>query len=147
MGDRAMHHLLRIAHAIEENMDGTSGAIYGLFFNGLALHLRDNNSEEIMAPSDWSIAAAGALKSLQAVTPARSGDRTLMDALEPFVEALSGGLEGAVEACRQGMMRTKGMKPAFGRAVYVNEVGWEQVPDPGAVGILALAEGLLAGLT
>ncbi|RAH77196.1 Dak1-domain-containing protein [Aspergillus japonicus CBS 114.51] len=145
----AFQWLLRIAHAVEESMDGTSGAIYGLFFDGLASSVRAMQGTETMTVEQWTTAAQDALKAVQRVTPARSGDRTLMDALEPFVEALSagsGGLEAAVKAAVRGAEKTKGMRPAFGRAVYVNEVGWEVVPDPGAMGVVALVQGLAKGV-
>ncbi|ETS83941.1 hypothetical protein PFICI_05817 [Pestalotiopsis fici W106-1] len=146
-GETALTHILRIARAVEENMDGTSGAIYGLFVNGLAASIRTMESEKRMGHEQWVRAAHGALFAVQKVTPARSGDRTLMDALEPFIAALTkNGVDAALQAAAQGAESTKGMRPAFGRAVYVNEEGWDQVPDPGAVGIVALVEGLLKNL-
>ncbi|KAM5346820.1 hypothetical protein ACJ41O_009825 [Fusarium nematophilum] len=143
---RVLDHLLRVAHAVEENMDGTSGAIYGLFFNGLASKVRDLDPDTAMGLDEWALVAEEALRSVQRVTPARSGDRTMMDALEPFVGSLRDGIDKAVDAARRGAEGTKGLKPAFGRAVYVNEEGWEQVPDPGAISVVALVEGLAKGL-
>lgn len=80
-------------------------------------------------------------------TPARPGDRTLIDALLPFLETLKetqGDLHAAVEAARKGAENTRGMKASLGRTVYVGDVG--DVPDPGAVGVLRLVEGLGEGL-
>lgn len=144
--DRLLRYILRISHSIEDNMDGTSGAIYGLFFDGLASSIRKMTGHS-MGIEEWATAAREALQTVQRVTPARSGDRTLMDALEPFVGSLSNGsLEVALRSATEGAERTKGMRAAFGRTVYVNEEGWEQVPDPGAFGVVALVGGLVGRL-
>ncbi|KAL2670437.1 hypothetical protein Neosp_014225 [[Neocosmospora] mangrovei] len=142
ISDGAFDNLVRIAHAVEEGMDGTSGAIYGLFFNGFAAKLRDSDVGGTISHSEWLAAATAGLEAVQEVTPARAGDRTLMDALEPFIHGLKDGISNAVREAQNGAEKTKGMKPAFGRAVYVNEDGWDQVPDPGAMGVVAIVEGL-----
>ena len=135
----AVLSILHLASVIEDNMDGTSGAIYSIFFASLASALRSAPAGELSAES-WTKVAVDALKQLQSATPARKGDRTLMDALEPFVEALQGGkgVKEAVEEARKGKETTKGMKAAFGRAVYVEESAWKEVPDPGAEGVVAI---------
>jgi dihydroxyacetone kinase len=82
-----------------------------------------------------------ALVSLRRYTPAQPGDRTLVDALQPFIIALAEdkGLVAAAKAAREGADSTKGMRPRLGRSVYVNEIG--DTLDPGAVGIAVLVEG------
>lgn len=137
--------LLGISNVIEESMDGTSGALYSIFFNALASALRSNPSTSQLGTSEWSAVTSSALAKLQAATPARQGDRTLMDALEPFVNSFAkgDGAEAAFEQAKKGVEATKGMQAAFGRAVYVEESAWSQVPDPGAEGILCILEGLV----
>ena len=129
-------------------MDGTSGAIFGIFFNSLAAAVRAlPGVVEIMDKEAWASVASSALGSLKNATAARVGDRTLMDALEPFIMTLQKeSFENAVVAARKGMEATQGMTPAFGRAVYVSEEMCGKVPDPGAVGIVAIVEGLKAGV-
>ena len=73
---------------------------------------------------------------------ARTGDKTILDALYPYVETLrscyedtrdlSEALEKAAEAARQGMERTKGMIARTGRASWLNTRNMEY-PDAGAV--------------
>ncbi|RXG41322.1 hypothetical protein VDGE_09648 [Verticillium dahliae] len=135
--------MMSIAHAIEESMDGTSGALYELFFTAFAAALQ-NSSGETVSTEIWSQAAGSALERLQAMTPARVGDRTVMDALIPFIDTLQkeGDLAKAVEAARKGRDSTKGMEASLGRAVYVAGENWAKVPDPGAEGIVAIAEGI-----
>jgi triose/dihydroxyacetone kinase / FAD-AMP lyase (cyclizing) len=136
--------VLRIANVVEENMDGTSGAIFSIFLAALASALKSMPSTmQKLDTQTWGIAAKAALSQLQLATPARQGDRTLMDALEPFIESIASGetVDVAVSKAKAGVEATKGMNAAFGRAVYVEQSAWSVVPDPGAVGILSLIEG------
>ncbi|KAI1655686.1 dihydroxyacetone kinase [Daldinia decipiens] len=135
--------LAHIVTVVENAMDGTSGALFAIFLNALVHSLRT------FAPGDASPEVwAGALKqscdALSRYTPARPGDRTLIDALYPFVEVLgkTGDLKKAAEASRKAAEETKGMKPSLGRAVYVGGSGFEQVPDPGAWGLASFFLGL-----
>lgn len=137
----AAQTIAKVADLVEENMDGTSGALYSIFLNALAKALRDSGAG--YATFDiWAKAANQAMTGLGTYTPARPGDRTLVDALEPFVSGLmfTKDLTAAAKAARDGAEKTKGMKASLGRTVYVNEIG--NVPDPGAVGIAVLAEGM-----
>ncbi|KAK9312415.1 Dak1 domain-containing protein [Lipomyces starkeyi] len=137
--------LFKLAQTVENNMDGTSGAIFSIFLH--ALTTAASTSETVLDENGWGLAAAEALKKLYAATPARPGDRTLIDALAPFVGTLAagGGIENAALAGRQGAEGTKGMNASLGRAVYVDAKGYDRVPDPGAVGVAELIAGL-AGL-
>ena len=85
---------------------------------------------------------ADALDGLRRYTPARAGDRTLMDALEPFLAELQRRKDvvSAARCAREGAESTRGMLPRLGRTVYIEQVG--DIPDPGAVGIAELVEGL-----
>ncbi|PYH76298.1 dihydroxyacetone kinase [Aspergillus uvarum CBS 121591] len=122
-----------IAKVVENNMDGTSGALYAIFLNAVGASLRNCG------------ACVAGLDALQRATPARVGDRTLMDALEPFIRALQAGesTDAALIAAQSGRDRTQGMRASLGRAVYVHEQGWREVPDPGAAGLVVLLKGLL----
>ncbi|KAJ9668650.1 hypothetical protein H2201_001292 [Coniosporium apollinis] len=143
--------LLHIASIIEETMDGTSGAITAIYVNSLAAPLRSISVSSTPPPLDtrvWSSAATAALKTLQSVTPARPGDRTLMDALTPFVETLARtpNVRDAAAAARLGADRTMGMQAKLGRSVYVEASAYDRVPDPGAIGLAELFEGLAEAL-
>ena len=139
----ALRTVVNLAEVIENNMDGTSGAIYGIFFAALASAVR-TVSPGTLGTGSWVQVASTALAKLQEATPARQGDRTMMDALEPFVKSLAAGstLKDAVSAARVGVEATKGMKASLGRAVYVEQEAWNKVPDPGAEGVLCILEGL-----
>lgn len=137
--------VMQIAQALEASMDGTSGALYEMFVTALAAELL-TMSEETASLAVWAKAAGVALARLQAMTPARIGDRTIMDALIPYVQALSkGSVQQAVKAAKEGCESTRGMEASLGRAVYVSDENWGKVPDPGAEGIVAIVEGLAEG--
>lgn len=110
--------------------------VFALFFTALSTALQS---------SIWQESCLAALNELRKYTPARPGDRTLVDALEPFCEAASKGepFSRAVKLARQGAERTKGMPPKLGRAVYLGMQSYN-VPDPGAWGICAILDGILS---
>lgn len=87
------------------------------------------------------------LKSLTKYTPAQPGDRTLVDALYPFVQVLgeTGSLGKAAQASGKGTESTKGMKASLGRTVYIGGEGFRSVPDPGAFGLSEFFMGLSGG--
>jgi len=133
-------------------MDGTSGALYAIFLNSLLHSLRQQVSsteqKQIeMTPKIWSDALQMSIKSLTKYTPAQPGDRTLVDALYPFVQVLAktGSLSMAAEASRKGSESTKGMKASLGRTVYIGGEGFMSVPDPGAYGLSEFFTGLGGG--
>ncbi|KAJ5279246.1 hypothetical protein N7478_004618 [Penicillium angulare] len=101
--------------------------------------------EHIVERAEWIEASVNALNAVRQATPARVGDRTMMDALEPFISSLQNGrsVALAIDAARKGRVNTKGMSASLGRAVYVPEAEWFKVPDPGAMGLVCLLEGLL----
>lgn len=139
-----------IIQVVEVSMDGTSGALYAIFLNALAHGLRQN-SPSSSTPVDaqvWAKALDSSLQALGKYTPAKPGDRTLMDALYPFVETLSKtqSIEQAATAAQKGAQGTKGMKASLGRTVYVGGEGFQEVPDPGAYGLAELLLGFSDGL-
>jgi len=84
-------------------MGGTSGALYSIYLSALAQGVAQTKEPRVTL-SVMSNAAEFALTSLGKYTPARVGDRTLVDALDPFVMELSESkdLWKAVEAAREG---------------------------------------------
>ncbi|KAJ5339604.1 Dihydroxyacetone kinase [Penicillium brevicompactum] len=140
--------LARIVTVVENVMDGTSGAIYAIFLNALAHGLReqDTSSPTPVTTEIWAAALRSSIDALGKYTPAKKGDRTLVDALAPFIETLSetGEVRVAAAAAQQGTESTKAMKASLGRSVYVGgEASWVgKVPDPGAHGLSEFLTGL-----
>ncbi|KAK1966676.1 dihydroxyacetone kinase [Colletotrichum sublineola] len=128
---------------VENTMDGTSGALYAIFLNALTGALR-GLAPGAADPKVWAAALRQSSEAMARYTPARPGDRTLVDALYPFVDVLgqTGDVKKAADAARAGAEKTKGMKASLGRTVYVGGSGFEQVPDPGAWGLSCFFAGL-----
>lgn len=139
-----------ICPTIEKHMDGTSGALYAIFLNSLASNVRslDKSSPTPIDLQLWTQALKKSIGDLGRYTPAQPGDRTLMDALVPFVDVLAetSDIKKAAEAAKQGADKTKGMKASLGRSVYVGGTGFEEVPDPGAYGLSIFLSGIAAAL-
>ncbi|KAK3327199.1 Dak1 domain-containing protein [Cercophora scortea] len=138
--------VLDVAHivpVVEIEMDGTSGALYAIFLNALVAALKSVAPAE-MTPKLWAAVLKQSCEALSKYTPARPGDRTLVDALYPFVEVLekTGDVKQAAEAAKSAAEGTKGMKASLGRTVYVGGSGFEEVPDPGAWGLASFFLGL-----
>ncbi|EGV61383.1 Dihydroxyacetone kinase 2 [Yamadazyma tenuis] len=139
--------LSRITEIVEENMGGTSGGIYSIYLTALVHQLQSlpDVSVESVGKALYKALYDGLFK----YTNARVGGRTLVDTLQPFVDTLSEthNVSKALEAARAGCEKTKELQAKFGRASYVDESEFKAdggVPDPGAVGLLAIMEGFLA---
>ncbi|KAG1748052.1 DAK1 DegV-like protein [Suillus lakei] len=131
-----------VGEILEGSMGGTAGALFAIFFTAWSNALRSLNG-----PSSLS----AALAALGAHTPARPGDRTVVDALAPFCDVLSSdgsSLEDAVIAVKEGAEKTRGMKARLGRASYVGggEGGVGVPPDPGAWGVASIVDGFAKGI-
>ncbi|KAK0507681.1 hypothetical protein JMJ35_009570 [Cladonia borealis] len=148
--DDAMMAFAKICPTVENNMDGTSGALYAIFLNSLASNLRalDTSSPTPVTAEIWAKALAMSIEGLGRYTPAQPGDRTLMDALVPYVKVLqkTGDPKEAAKAAKVGADKTKGMKASLGRSVYVGGTGFEEVPDPGAYGLSVFLSGIADAL-
>ncbi|KAH6892303.1 Dak1 domain-containing protein [Thelonectria olida] len=132
-----------IVPIVENTMDGTSGALYAIFLNALVHALR-GLAPGTASPDVWAEALKQSSEAFSKYTPARPGDRTLVDALYPFVEVLgeTGDVQKAAEAARKAADETKGMQASLGRSVYVGGSGYQEVPDPGAWGLAVFFLGL-----
>ncbi|KAI4122147.1 MAG: hypothetical protein LQ347_006605, partial [Umbilicaria vellea] len=110
--------LSQIVQVVENTMDGTSGALYAIFLNALAHNLRgqDTSSPTAVTPRIWAEALRLSMENLGKYTPAQPGDRTLVDALAPFVHTLgaTGSVTEAAAAAKRGAEATKEMKASLG---------------------------------
>lgn len=126
----------QLVSELEVNMGGTSGALYCIYLTAFAGAL----ASETSVPK----ALKSALNSLCKYTRARLGDRTMMDALIPFIDTLesTGDTKQSVEKSKQGVEGTKKMQASLGRSTYLDDSATQGVPDPGAFGLLILLEGM-----
>lgn len=130
-----------LVHDLEVNMGGTSGALYCIFLTALAGALATESS--------IAQALQVALDQLMKYTRARLGDRTMMDALIPFVETLAktGDVQRAIADSKTGVEGTKKMEAKLGRSTYLDESATQGVPDPGAYGLWVLLSGMAESAT
>lgn len=110
-------------------MGGSSGVLMSIFFTaaGQAVHDGKPLPEALLR----------GLHQMKHYGGAELGDRTLIDALQPALEALrDSGLDAAASAAKAGAAKTATMQTAgAGRSSYVNSESLEGVTDPGAVAI------------
>ncbi|MVA76309.1 DAK2 domain-containing protein [Auraticoccus sp. F435] len=117
-----------------DEVGGTSGPLFGLLFSELARAA----AAQPDPTSAWREGLAAGLSAIQRVGEAEPGDRTLVDALAPAVDALAGGtLADAATAAVDGARATASLRARRGRASYVGDRG-AGVMDPGAVAVAVL---------
>lgn len=143
--------LQELEDIVESKMGGTLGGILGIFFVSLRTALEQNIDQGLGSegiPELWGKALGVALDNLGRYTPAKEGDRTVMDTLLPFADLMAtGNFDEAIRAAAQGAEATRTMKPRLGRATYVGQdTSKDSVPDPGAWGALVAIRGLREGM-
>ncbi|MHC4305217.1 MAG: dihydroxyacetone kinase subunit DhaL [Planctomycetota bacterium] len=129
---------------------GATGPLFGTLFMSMSSVME---GETLDARSLASAFAAG-LDGVQKNTRARTGDKTMIDALEPAVAALceaaaSGeeivaALVRASDAADEGVRATRTMQARFGRAKNIGDksIGNQ---DPGATSVSLIFRGFLEG--
>nr|WP_303715919.1 dihydroxyacetone kinase subunit DhaL [Kutzneria buriramensis]WKX16389.1 dihydroxyacetone kinase subunit DhaL [Kutzneria buriramensis] len=117
---------------------GASGPLYGTLLRrtGKALGEADEVGEEQLAEA--LRAGVDAVMTLGGAAP---GDKTMIDALVPAVEALGDGFTAARAAAEEGALATTPLQARKGRASYLGErsIGHQ---DPGATSAALLIAGL-----
>jgi dihydroxyacetone kinase-like protein len=131
---------------------GATGPLLGTLFKGMADSLGEGEQVTVAA---FSRMFETGLASLEKITKARVGDKTLMDALMPAIISLKESaqegknflesLKAAAAAARNGAESTKGLVARFGRAKNLGEktLGY---PDPGATSMALILRGFYEGL-
>lgn len=122
-------------------MGGASGVLFGtIFISGIV----DYPQKQEFELTDFANVFRTSLYALKKRGKAKKGDKTMVDALEPAVEALEdqakkgadikSGFSEAKEAACEGMESTKRMKAGFGRAKYYGEKALG-IQDAGATSV------------
>ena len=122
-----------------QTMGGSSGVILAIFFNAAG----DACSSGASVPE----ALRRGMERVSEVGGASVGDRTMIDALSPALEALPNGLTAAANAARTGAEATASIHRAkAGRAAYVPPENLKGHNDPGAEAVALVFEGLAKAL-
>ena len=123
---------------LSQTMGGSSGVLLAIFFAAAG--------DASASGQDTAGALRAGLERIQQVGGARPGDRTMIDALAPALDALPRGLSAAAAAARAGADATAAITRArAGRASYLAEASLAGHNDPGAEAVATLFEHLAAG--
>ena len=152
-GDDIGGLLKAVGMALVSSVGGAAGPLYGTLF--LQMGTASAGREELDL-AGWTAALESGVQGLQARGKAEPGDKTMVDALVPALEALRGAaddgeladaLRRSADAAEEGMRATIPLEARRGRASYLGprSVGHQ---DPGATSaqlLLAVAADTFGG--
>ena len=137
-GDESIHDFLdALGMAVMEVKGGSAGPLYGTMIGGLGAQLGEEETELDSAAVKRMF--SGCLTEMEDITDAKVGDKTMMDALIPAVEAAQAAegspkdiLDAAAAAAEAGAKASEQFVSKYGRARSYKEqtIG---TPDAGAV--------------
>lgn len=146
--DTAASMLKAVGMKLVSTVGGASGPLYGTFF--LRASAAAGDAETLDATAVLGLLRAG-VDGLAARGKAELGDKTMVDALSPAVEALAdsvdngddltAGLRAAADAAARGREATTELEARKGRASYLGERSQGHT-DPGAASAAMLVEAL-----
>lgn len=128
---------------------GSAGPLYGTLVGGLGVDLAEG--EVSLDAAGVKRMFSGCLSEMQDTTDAKVGDKTMMDALIPAVEAalaapddIAAILRAAADAAAQGAQDSKNFASKYGRARSYGDatIG---TPDAGALSTSLFFEGFARG--
>ncbi|HUS91366.1 MAG TPA: dihydroxyacetone kinase subunit DhaL [Phycisphaerae bacterium] len=139
--------LQQIAWGLMAAAGGAPGPLFGSFFLGMS---EAADEGEMDAPAVAAMFEAGLAK-LRKQTKAQPGEKTMVDALVPAVEALRGppdvaaAMARAAEAAAQGAESTRDMQAKHGKARHMGERTLGHI-DPGSMSVTYLFQGFAEGV-
>ena len=126
-----------IGQALSQTMGGSSGVLLAIFFSA-AGDAASSGLPRVAALKEG-------LNRMQQIGGAKLGDRTMVDALKPALDALDDSTASAARAARKGAIHTATIiKANAGRAAYINAEQLRGHIDPGAEAVARLFEELEA---
>jgi dihydroxyacetone kinase-like protein len=141
--------LKTVAMALISSVGGAAGPLYGTLFLQLGTALTGHT--EVDLPT-YAAAWRKSVEGVQSRGKAQAGDKTMVDALLPAVDALeqssdlNAGLRAAADAAEQGMLATVPLIARKGRASYLGERSADH-QDPGSTSTYYLFESAAAAFT
>ncbi|MBV8989219.1 MAG: dihydroxyacetone kinase subunit L [Solirubrobacterales bacterium] len=134
--------LKTVAMALVSSVGGAAGPLYGTLLLQMGTSLAGKGDVDFDA---YAAAWRKGLEGVKARGKAEPGDKTMLDALLPAVEALeqasdlNAGLQAAVDAAERGMRDTVPLVARKGRASYLGERSRDH-QDPGATSTYYLCQ-------
>jgi phosphoenolpyruvate---glycerone phosphotransferase subunit DhaL len=141
--------LKTVAMSLISSVGGAAGPLYGTLLLQMGNALA---GEEEVDLAGFAAAWRKGLEGVQSRGKAELGDKTMVDALSPAVEALEhaadlpGGLSAAAQAAEKGMQATTPLVARKGRASYLGERSADH-QDPGATSTYYLFKSAAEALT
>jgi len=132
--------LKALGHTFRHELGGSSGPLYGVLFLRVGNVLESIGWKGI---SHWAQAIEEGSRAVSELGGAKPGDRTMIDALQPFVASLRAAapnsarreaLLAAVQAAQHGAESTAQMMARLGRSSYLRDRVLGH-PDPGAIAL------------
>jgi dihydroxyacetone kinase len=128
--------LKAVGHTLRRELGGSSGPLYGVLFLRCGNVLEDSGWAGL---TQWAEALEKGCRAISELGGAKPGDRTMLDALDPFVRSLKRAganlsrevLLAAVEEAKRGAEATAQMIPRLGRSSYLGDRVLGHT-DPGA---------------
>ncbi len=131
---------------------GAAGPLFGSFFSGMS---EPTDGKDAIDVATLAAMFEAGLASVKTLTKAKPGDKTMIDALVPAVEAvqkaadegasITDALDKAAHAAEEGAAATRDMQATFGRAKNIGEKSVGNV-DPGATSVSLIFKGFIEGV-
>ncbi|KUL46975.1 dihydroxyacetone kinase subunit DhaL [Streptomyces regalis] len=130
--------LMLAGRQLISTVGGASGPLYGTLLRRTGKALGDAGE---VSEDQFTQALRAGVDAVMALGGAAPGDKTMIDALVPAVDALGDGFAAARAAAEEGALATTPLQARKGRASYLGErsIGHQ---DPGATSSALLIAGL-----
>ncbi|MDN3024221.1 dihydroxyacetone kinase subunit DhaL [Streptomyces sp. S.PB5] len=130
--------LILAGRQLISTVGGASGPLYGTLLRRTGKALGDDAQ---VSEGQFAEALRAGVDAVMALGGAAPGDKTMIDALVPAVDALGDGFAAARAAAEEGALATTPLQARKGRASYLGErsIGHQ---DPGATSSALLIAGL-----
>jgi ATP-dependent dihydroxyacetone kinase len=139
--------LMSLSNILRRVIAGSSGPFYAVGLGRAAARLKTGDG----SPRAWAVAFEAACEAISELGGAKSGDRTMLDALYPAAAAFRQAVErdtpwieaiqSAASAAEEGVRKTSQMIPRRGRSAYIGERALG-APDPGAEAVAVWLRGI-----
>jgi phosphoenolpyruvate---glycerone phosphotransferase subunit DhaL len=120
--------LAELSRVLMTQIGGSMGPLYGMFFKAMAEQAR---GFETVGLGEFHSMVAAAHAAIRRISPAKQGDKTLMDCLEPALASLQNsvesgstlqaGLQAMKAAAEQGRDATRDLVARLGRSSRLGE--------------------------
>lgn len=141
--------IMKLGMTMNSNVPSTMGTLISVC---LIKGAKEAKGKEELSLQDIVAVGRASVNGVMERGKTKLGEKTMLDALHPAVEALNDSLresadlgkafKNAFEAAKTGVEQTKALKSVHGRAAYYGEKSLGR-PDSGAVAVMFIFKGLM----